>query len=164
MIYLMACEEMGVCKIGFSKDPERRLAEVQTGCPYNVRLASVREGCSALEREIHNRLQFYRTVGEWFRLEDGVIQAFQSISIAEKKVTKHQGAVGTLDHYLSRDDAPSMTAFAAKLGVTKARLSQLRHSTDWPAELALAAERQSGGALNASDISAVVKLARKTAA
>lgn len=58
----------------------------------------------------------------------------------------------------------SLTALAAELGVSKGRLSQLRHERDWPVELALAAESKTGGALNASNLSALVAKARQTGA
>jgi DNA-binding transcriptional regulator YdaS (Cro superfamily) len=70
----------------------------------------------------------------------------------------------TLETYLSRKDAMTLTALAAVLGVSKGRLSQLRKSTDWPAELALAAESKTGGALNASSLSPTIAKARQTGA
>lgn len=51
---------------------------------------------------------------------------------------------------------------AAAIGVSKARISQLRDRNDWPPELALAVERVTSGAVNASDLSPVVALARET--
>ena len=60
-----------VAKIGVSKDPQKRAIGVQTGCPFlimgcyasefkNRRLAM------AAEREAHDRLFRFRSVGEWF--------------------------------------------------------------------------------------------------
>lgn len=66
----------------------------------------------------------------------------------------------TLDTYLRRDDAKSLTALAGELGVSKGRLSQLRDKTEWPPELALRAEAATGGLLDASRLSAVVSDAR----
>jgi hypothetical protein len=70
----------------------------------------------------------------------------------------------TLDEYLKRDGAPSLTDLSAKLEVSKGRLSQLRESKDWPPELALRAEQHTGGILNASELSPVIAQARKAAA
>jgi hypothetical protein len=70
----------------------------------------------------------------------------------------------TLDAYLKRDGAETLTDLSAKLGITKGRLSQLRESTDWPPELALKAESETDGALNASDLSPVIADARRSAA
>lgn len=69
-----------------------------------------------------------------------------------------------LDAYLKRPDAMSLTQLAAEIGVSKGRLSQLRSSRDWPAELALAAEGKTGGALNASILSPTIAKARQTGA
>jgi DNA-binding transcriptional regulator YdaS (Cro superfamily) len=66
----------------------------------------------------------------------------------------------TLDAYLSRPDAKQLTTLASEIGVSKGRLSQLRHATDWPPELALNAEKATGGVLNASLLSPVVAKAR----
>ncbi len=70
----------------------------------------------------------------------------------------------TLATYLDRPDAMTLTQLAAELGISKGRLSQLRNSTDWPAELALAVESKTGGALSASALCPVVAKARQTGA
>ncbi|NVD44365.1 hypothetical protein [Qipengyuania atrilutea] len=68
----------------------------------------------------------------------------------------------TLHNYLKRSDAMSLTQLANEMGVSKSRLSQLRNSTEWPAELALTAESKTGGALNASHLCSIVAKARQT--
>jgi len=70
----------------------------------------------------------------------------------------------TLDTYLRRDDAKSLTALAAEMGISKSRLSQLRDSRDWPPELALKAELATGGTVSASIICPVIALARQSGA
>lgn len=67
----------------------------------------------------------------------------------------------TLAQYLALDSSPSLTALAERIGVTKGRLSQLRDKTDWPPELALEAEKQTGGALDAAYLSPTVARARQ---
>ena len=64
-----------------------------------------------------------------------------------------------LEDYLDRPDALSLTKLAAKIGVSKGRLSQLK-GVEWPPELALKAERVTGGELNASALSSVIAQAR----
>ena len=65
----------------------------------------------------------------------------------------------TLDSYLQAS-GKSLKEVALAVGVSSARLSQLRHETSWPAELALDIERVTDGALNASFLSATVAKAR----
>lgn len=66
----------------------------------------------------------------------------------------------TLDQYLAANGNVTLTALSAALGVSKGRLSQLRNATEWPPELALSVERETGGALDASVLSQVVARAR----
>lgn len=68
----------------------------------------------------------------------------------------------TLDEYLNAPASKSLTALSEEIGVSKGRLSQLRHSTDWPAELALKAEIATG--IDAAKICPVIAQARQTGA
>lgn len=70
----------------------------------------------------------------------------------------------TLDDYLALDGAPTLTELSARMGVSKGRLSQLRNSLDWPASLALDAERETGGVLAASALCPLIARARGEAA
>lgn len=66
----------------------------------------------------------------------------------------------TLDTYLDRDGSKKLTALAAAVGISKGRLSQLRNATEWPPELAMKIEKETGGALDAAALSSVVAQAR----
>lgn len=66
----------------------------------------------------------------------------------------------TLHQYLELPEALSRGELCEALGVSQGRLSQLRHSTAWPPELALKAEEATGGLLSANDLSAVIAKAR----
>ena len=70
----------------------------------------------------------------------------------------------TLSQYLDTPGAPSLTDLSARLGISKGRLSQLRDATDWPPDLALKAETETSGILNASELSPIIARARKDAA
>jgi hypothetical protein len=66
-----------------------------------------------------------------------------------------------LDDYLSLPASPSLTVLSGMIGVSKGRLSQLRDSKDWPPELALRAEEQTGGKLDASILCPLIAKARQ---
>lgn len=70
----------------------------------------------------------------------------------------------TLDTYLRRPDAQTLTALSAAIGVSKGRLSQLRNVTEWPPELAMKAEAATSGALDASTLSPIIAQAREVRA
>ena len=62
----------GFVKIGISSNVERRIKQIQTGCPlhiYMVRYWSVSNRVLAkrIESELHNALSDRNTFGEWFK-------------------------------------------------------------------------------------------------
>jgi hypothetical protein len=70
----------------------------------------------------------------------------------------------TLREYLKAPGAPTLTEFSTIMGVSKGRLSQLQDKLDWPADLAMKAEEETGGRLSAAHLSPVVARARAQAA
>lgn len=58
-------------KIGTSKEPARRLGQLQVNCPYEARLVGVLRG--DYERELHKRFKHLRHRGEWFRLDKQIL-------------------------------------------------------------------------------------------
>ncbi|MBB6424968.1 GIY-YIG nuclease family protein [Sphingopyxis sp. JAI128] len=60
-------------KIGFSKyDPRKRLKNLQTGCPFPIKMLGFVFGRMAQEAELHDVLSEYRVQGEWFDYSDYV--------------------------------------------------------------------------------------------
>lgn len=58
-------------KIGFTaKNPYTRLASLQTGCPFKLRMLGFVYGNADRERELHGVLKEYRVEGEWFEYSD----------------------------------------------------------------------------------------------
>ncbi len=64
--YLVAAEGSHLVKIGIAKDPMRRLRELQTGQPMELRLLWSVAG--AYEHDLHVHFAAYRVRGEWFDL------------------------------------------------------------------------------------------------
>jgi hypothetical protein len=71
-IYVMGAKRRPV-KIGIAVDVEKRLAQLQTGFPYRLRVyATVQVRASEarrVERACHDRLHPHRSHGEWFRVD-----------------------------------------------------------------------------------------------
>jgi len=68
-IYIIGSENPPY-KIGISKNPERRLKNLQTGHPHKLKIIELRKTDSKktklLESVIHKHLDRYRLNGEWF--------------------------------------------------------------------------------------------------
>lgn len=71
-------------KIGKARDPESRMATLQTGCPYELTLLgsiACRSDmhAEAAEKDLHRHFSIYRTRGEWFRYDDRVARIIAAI-------------------------------------------------------------------------------------
>ena len=75
-------------KFGFSKNPPRRLREMQTGNQHKMHLVGTYPGSYKQESLIHKHLKNYRSHGEWFGGEP--VEAFVDMVL-------EQGILATLD-------------------------------------------------------------------
>ena len=67
-LYIIQTDKTGAFKIGRSKNPTKRLKQLQTGCPDKLRLLLVLENKGHMEKNLHQRLRNFksRRNGEWF--------------------------------------------------------------------------------------------------
>lgn len=73
-VYLMECG--GKYKIGFSKDVERRIKELNHR-PFETKLLAksrLIENPYSFEQEIHEVFEEYRIDGEWYNFEENILQ------------------------------------------------------------------------------------------
>lgn len=82
MIYMVAIDDHGLCKIGSALDVERRVASLQTASPFVLRLVKTRDGGADLERAIHRSADHLRVRGEWFKLTPEIVCIFDDALIA----------------------------------------------------------------------------------
>lgn len=66
MIYVVRAVGLGRVKIGYSENPQRRLAALQTACPAKLELVRVFAGEKRDEAALHDRFAKHRVQGEWF--------------------------------------------------------------------------------------------------
>lgn len=81
-LYVIQSRVNGAFKVGRSSHPQKRLAQLQTGSPYKLKLILVVENAGGRELEIHRRLKGYRSQGsmkgEWF-VEPGLSELPEDI-------------------------------------------------------------------------------------
>jgi hypothetical protein len=68
-LYVMQMGRTGAIKVGRSSNVDRRLTEIQTGCPYQVKVIIVAEDQGHREAAVHRNLKVFRLrghKGEWF--------------------------------------------------------------------------------------------------
>jgi len=71
-LYVIENADQNCVKLGYSRDPYRRCAGLQTGSSDDLRVAySVpvpEDRVRLLERRLHRELNHYRKKGEWFSI------------------------------------------------------------------------------------------------
>lgn len=66
--YVYFIRQGGWVKIGYSKDPESRLRDLQVASPTKLKLLRAEPGSPESERSYHDRFAALRGSGEWFML------------------------------------------------------------------------------------------------
>ena len=59
-------------KIGFSVNPESRIDELKTGCPFELKLLTTVPGGKKMEKELHQIFAAHRQHGEWFTFHQDI--------------------------------------------------------------------------------------------
>jgi T5orf172 domain. len=75
-LYLIECERF--MKIGVAYDVQKRLAELSTGNPFELRVLAVYgfENAQVIEAALHQRFSNGRIRGEWFSLSEEDVKIF----------------------------------------------------------------------------------------
>lgn len=68
-LYIIQSSMTGMIKIGRSKNPEKRLKQLQTGNPNKLKLIAEFKNQGWKEKIIHEKLRLFRLKGEWFSYE-----------------------------------------------------------------------------------------------
>lgn len=77
MIYLIANRENNTCKIGISNNPLKRLQTLQTGNSTSLSLEYLIDSNKYSENQIHSLFSNFRLQGEWFKLDQSIIDFFK---------------------------------------------------------------------------------------
>tara|TARA_B100000212_G_C27355295_1_gene525577 strand:+ start:1167 stop:1463 length:297 start_codon:yes stop_codon:yes gene_type:complete len=65
-LYIIQSDFTGMIKIGRSKNPSKRLKQLQTGNPNKLKLIASFKEMGWREKLIHENLKQFRKEGEWF--------------------------------------------------------------------------------------------------
>lgn len=86
-VYLMRSEN-DKYKIGYSKDPKKRLKSLQNDTPFALECLRViqTDDMTKLERDMHKHYKDRRIVGEWFSLNDEDVSYFMKYEAEENEL------------------------------------------------------------------------------
>ncbi|WP_331758636.1 GIY-YIG nuclease family protein [Streptomyces sp. NBC_01547] len=91
-VYILGAEGSPLVKIGWTNNPSRRLADLQSGSPLALRLLATCEGDARLESALHGHFADRRVRGEWFDLGDDPVDLVEPIAKQEQaRITEQTG-------------------------------------------------------------------------
>lgn len=85
-VYIIHCKQLNTIKIGYSDNPFARLSQLQMGNSSELSLLSLFKGGKKEEASLHDIFQFNKVRGEWFSVDDSLIEkilSYQADIIAE---------------------------------------------------------------------------------
>ncbi|XXZ47421.1 GIY-YIG nuclease family protein (plasmid) [Streptomyces cavourensis] len=83
-VYVIAADGSPLVKIGWTSNPSRRIADLQSGSPLALRLLGTFEGNAALEAALHTHFAEHRVRGEWFDLGDNPLAVVEPVAMKER--------------------------------------------------------------------------------
>ena len=93
MIYFIADTNKDVVKIGVSKSPKKRLKQLQTSNSNKLVLLGYIDGEKEQEKYLHNLFSKHKLSGEWFILNDEIIDYINSVNLIDCFVGRIDGKV-----------------------------------------------------------------------
>jgi hypothetical protein len=111
-----ATDERGRVKIGVSKNPWARAADLARSEGGIVQIAATMPGGYAGEAEQHERWSAYRETGEWFRLEGDLLVFVEELAATRRVVARRHAVVNsvatdtTTRHAVATDPPPPSPA------------------------------------------------------
>lgn len=80
-VYVIEAKDTGLYKIGYTNRLKSRLNQLQTGCPYKIKLimASPRKNAREMEAVLHRKFNDNNIRGEWFDLYKDDLESINDI-------------------------------------------------------------------------------------
>lgn len=78
-VYFVQARHLGLIKIGFSGNPQKRLRSLKTGSPDELSILKVIKGSPRLEAELHRRFVSDRVRGEWFKPSPALLSFIENL-------------------------------------------------------------------------------------
>ena len=124
MIYFVRAEATPYVKIGYVKTAKtkvstsrainKRISELQVGCPYELTLLRTADGELAEETALHNKYSTRKVRGEWFCLSDSEVM-YEQVGDTSVTVKRTRAARAGVNAFLSQMTAYDIIGLVARV-------------------------------------------------
>lgn len=118
-------------KIGWSRDPLRRLVKLRSDCSGEVKLLGVISATREQEAEAHELLAHWHISGEWFRLEGAVATFVGMLSMPKPRPVEIDLNAHALKQW-RQGRGITLAELAADTDTTAATLSRIENGEQIP--------------------------------
>lgn len=136
-IYAIASDDL--VKIGWSKDPWRRLVKLRSDNAGECAMLGVVPGTQADEAALHREFDAYRVRGEWFEWWGPVSDFIRSMPVCDRAVYGRRGRPGNALRDYRHAHRLTSCAVAQMVGVSQPTISRIERGRQTPS-LRLAAK------------------------
>ena len=132
MIYAITAREIGMVKIGYSKNPKSRIYGLRVSMPFHLVIEGVCDGTRVEERELHKRFKEHHVKGEWFRIEPEVEAFLKTLSppAPKPKTLKKRKREEEIERLYM--DGVTLSEIAKIYGVSRQRIDQIARDLELP--------------------------------
>jgi hypothetical protein len=150
-IYFIRAREF--VKIGFSKNPKKRLRHLATTSPFELTIAAVHSGTKGDETALHKWLGEHHCHGEWFRWHPDVEQIAR-LGLPHFDLPPPRPEQPFREPVRRAIElAGSQRALAAQIGLSQQGISWLlNEAPQVSAEIAIAIHRATGGKVSKEEL------------
>lgn len=123
IVYFFGPKDTGAVKIGYtsSRDPAKRLAQLQTGSAETLIVLGTINGGPLVERTIHGLLAAHRVRGEWFE-RAAALAVLSHLNEESRGPLKNEFAIALADATVSLDpDEDEQQSLAARVAADLVR-------------------------------------------
>jgi hypothetical protein len=107
-IYFIVAAESGIVKIGWAKDPAKRLLQLQTANHLTLSVFGTTRGTVKQEQALHRRFRHLRIRGEWFKIDEELTAFLSTVQTGGFALPESPEPESAPEPEL--DDAPPTTA------------------------------------------------------
>lgn len=99
-VYFITARELGLVKIGCTKDTDYRLGVLKTSSPAALKVEAILPGYYDREKELHDQFADYRVRGEWFTITEeieNIIRSAGPLLMPFEKLPQKKSKTATAD-------------------------------------------------------------------
>jgi hypothetical protein len=100
-VYILKCHTFPFYKIGSARDIDRRVRDLQSGCPFSLSIIAGWRGDVVVERQLQHILGPRRIKNEWYELTEKELEIFLRYVAARDMVLRERQRKRPIEEWIN---------------------------------------------------------------